>query len=177
MRRLAFAFLLLTACTTTRPAIDLANREVVDLTYTYDAKTLYWPNSEGGFELKRLAFGETEGGYFYASNSFCTPEHGGTHLDAPIHFAKDHRTADQIPVAQLVAPAVVIDITGRAAGDVDYRLTAHDVRAWEAKHGAIARGTIVLLRTGWGKRYGDRKAYFGDDRPGRTDALHFPSYT
>jgi kynurenine formamidase len=158
------------------PPLNLQGVRVVDLTYAFDDKTIYWPNAPSTFQLNRLSYGKTEGGYFYASNSFCTPEHGGTHLDAPIHFSEGKRTLDQIPVEQLMAPAVVIDVSAKAAADPDYRLTLEDVRAWEAKHGAIPNGAIVLLRTGWGKRWPDRKRYMGDDRPGETSNLHFPSY-
>lgn len=164
------------ACATTPASIDLTRAELIDLTWPYDDKTLYWPTSPSAFELKELAYGPTPGGWFYSSYAICTPEHGGTHLDAPIHFAAGKLTADRIPLEKLIAPAVVIDVADRAAANADYRLTADDVRAWEARHGAIAAGTIVLLRTGWGKRWPDRKAYFGDDTPGKTDNLHFPSY-
>ena len=158
------------------PPVDLRGVKVVDLTYSFDDKTIYWPNAPTTFQLNRLSYGKTEGGYFYSSNSFCTPEHGGTHLDAPIHFAEGKRTADQIPVEQLIAPAVVVDVSAKAAADPDYRLTLEDVRAWEAKHGPIAQGVIVLLRTGWGKRWPDRKRYLGGDKPGDVSNLHFPSY-
>jgi len=170
--------LLLAACATTasRPLLDLEHADVVDLTYAFDEHTLYWPNSPSAFELKKLAYGPTAGGYFYSANAFSAPEHGGTHLDAPIHFAEHGRPVDQIPAGQLIAPAVVIDVTAKAAANPDYRLGTDDIRAWEAKNGAIPRGAIVLLRTGWGSRYGKRKAYFGDDTPGATDNLHFPSY-
>jgi kynurenine formamidase len=165
------------ACATTAPRpLDISSMNVVDLTYAFDEHTLYWPNSPSGFELKRLAYGPTPGGYFYSSNAFCAPEHGGTHLDAPIHFAEHGKSADQIPVEQLIAPAVVIDVSAKTASDPDYRLTVDDVRAWESANGTIPNGAIVLLRTGWGSRYGNRKAYFGDDTPGATDKLHFPSY-
>jgi kynurenine formamidase len=97
-------------------------------------------------------------------------------MDAPIHFSATGLTLDRLPVRQLVAPAIVIDISDKAASNADYRLTPDDVRAWESSHGTIAKGTIVLLRTGWAKFYGNRKAYFGDDTPGATDKLHFPSY-
>ena len=174
---LAFAALLaLGACTTSRPLLDLRNTELVDLTWTFDEQTLYWPTSPSAFELKQLSYGPTPGGWFYASNAICTPEHGGTHLDAPIHFAAGKRTADEIPLEQLIAPAVVIDVSAKTNANADYRLTADDIRAWESQHGAIAAGTIVLLHTGWGARWPDRKEYFGDDTPGRTDNLHFPSY-
>ncbi|HTR03002.1 MAG TPA: cyclase family protein [Thermoanaerobaculia bacterium] len=157
-------------------APDLATAKVIDLTHPFDAHTIYWPTSPSAFELKSLAYGLTPGGWFYASNAFCAPEHGGTHLDAPIHFAKDGLTADQIPVRQLVAAAAVLDIRKKAAADPDYRLTLEDVRAWERRHGPIAPGTIVLLETGWSARWPDKKSYLGDDTPGDATRLHFPSY-
>lgn len=179
MRRVLVALLALTslaACTTARRPLDLSHAELIDLTWPYDENTLYWPTSPSSFELKQLAYGPTPGGWFYSSYAICTPEHGGTHLDAPIHFAEGKQTIDQIPLARLIAPAIVIDVADRATANADYRLTADDVRAWEARNGTIAAGTIVLLRTGWGSRWPNRKAYFGDDTPGATDNLHFPSY-
>lgn len=157
-------------------APNLASARVVDLTWAFDDKTIYWPTSPSAFELKPLARGTVPGGWFYSSNSFCAPEHGGTHLDAPIHFSEKGRTADQIPPRQLIAPAAVIDVSRQAAADPDYRLSAADVREWEKRHGALAPGTIVLLRTGWGRRWPDRKAYLGDDTPGDASRLHFPSF-
>jgi kynurenine formamidase len=158
------------------PGLDLARARIVDLTWPFDAATLYWPNSPSGFELKRMSYGPTPGGWFYAANTFCAPEHGGTHLDAPIHFAEGARTADQVPVDQLVQPAVVIDVARKTAADRDYRLTPRDVTDWEAAHGRIPDHAIVLLRTGWGARWPDRLRYFGSDTPGDTAGLHFPSY-
>lgn len=171
----ALAGALLAAAAAAQP-VDLARAEVVDLTHPFDERTIYWPNAPSSFELERLAWGPTPGGFFYASAAFSTPEHGGTHLDAPIHFGEGRRTVDQVPVRQLVAPAAVLDVTGSAAADPDYRLTVDDVLAWEERHGRISPGTIVLLRTGWSARWPDRKRYLGDDTPGRTSDLHFPSY-
>lgn len=156
--------------------IDLSTQRMVDLTHPLNAQTLYWPTSPSAFELERLAYGPTEGGYFYSANAFSAPEHGGTHLDAPIHFHADGLTAERIPLESLVAPAVVIDVSARAARDPDYRLTREDVLEWEARHGPIERGTMVLLRTGWSRRWPDRRAYLGDDTPGDASNLHFPSY-
>lgn len=155
---------------------DLSQARVIDLTHPFDDRTLYWPTSPSSFELKRLSYGETPGGWFYASNSLCTPEHGGTHLDAPIHFDKAGKTVDQIPPRQLIAPGVVIDVSAKAGADPDYRLSVEDLRSWEKLHGNIPAGAIVLLRTGWGKRWPDRKRYLGDDTPGDASKLHFPSY-
>jgi kynurenine formamidase len=165
----------LTACAHAG-GIVLQPHRSVDLTHAFGTQTLYWPTATSGFALDRQSYGTTPGGWFYASNAFCAPEHGGTHLDAPIHFSERGQTADQVPVDRMVAPAVVIDVRDRTATDPDYRLTAADVMAWERRHGRIAAGTIVLLNTGWGARYPDRKRYFGDDTPGDVSKLHFPSY-
>ena len=156
--------------------LDLASARIVDLTYPFDERTIYWPNAKSAFVKQQDYFGKTSGGWFYSSNTICTPEHGGTHFDAPIHFAEGKESTADVPVSQLVGPAVVIDVTAQAAKGRDYRLTAEDVKAWEARNGRIPRGAIVLLRTGWGSRYPDRKSYLGDDTPGRTTDLHFPSF-
>ena len=156
--------------------IDLRTRRLIDLTHAFNAKTIYWPTAPSTFKLDRLSYGRTEGGYFYAANAVSTPEHGGTHLDAPIHFGEGRHTADQIPLDRLVAPAVVIDVSAKAASDRGYRLTPEDVLAFERRNGRIAPGTIVLLRTGWSRFWPDRKSYLGDDTPGDASKLRFPSY-
>jgi kynurenine formamidase len=156
--------------------LDLARYELVDLTHPFDEQTIYWPTSPSGFELERLAHGPTEGGWFYSAGALSAPEHGGTHLDAPIHFAEGTQTTDQIPLDRLVAPAAVIDIAERSSVDPDYRLTRDDVLAFERQQGTIEPGTIVLLRTGWSRHWPNRKAYLGDSTPGDASRLHFPSY-
>ena len=157
-------------------SLDLAHARAVDLTYAFDAQTLYWPTASSGFVLERLAYGVGPAGFFYAANAFCAPEHGGTHLDAPLHFAADHWASDAIPVDRLIGPAIVLDVTAAVAKNRDYRATAADVRRFEARYGRIPAGAIVLLRTGWGAYWPNRGLYFGDDTPGRTTDLHFPSY-
>ncbi len=158
------------------PALDLARIDLVDLSHTFDETTIYWPTSPSSFEHEELAYGDTPAGFFYSSYALATPEHGGTHLDAPIHFARDKWTADEIPLDRLVATGIMIDVAARAADDADYRLTAEDVKAWEAEHGAVPEGAIVLLRTGWSERWPDKKNYLGDDTPDDASNLHFPSY-
>jgi kynurenine formamidase len=147
---------------------------LVDLTHAFDERTLYWPSPPDSFVLQQLSHGQTAGGYFYAANKLCAPEHGGTHLDAPLHFSEKGASSADIPLERLVGPAVVIDMTAAAAQNPDALLGAADVAAFEAQHGAIAPGTIVLVRTGWADRWPDRKRYLGDDRPGDASNLHFP---
>lgn len=156
--------------------VDLTSAKIVDLSHAFDANTIYWPTSPSGFELKPLHKGMTKGGFFYFANTFCSPEHGGTHLDAPMHFAEGRWTSSDIPPERFAGPGVVIDIANKAAANPDYVLTPADIAAWETAHGRIPDGAIVLLRTGWSSRWPDRKAYLGDDTPGDASNLHFPSY-
>lgn len=168
---LATAFIALPAF-----AVDLGEYEIVDLSHSYSDKTLYWPTSPSKFEKEQLAFGETAGGWFYSAFSIRTPEHGGTHLDSPLHFAANGLPTDKIPLEDLIGKAVVIDISKQAAADRNYLLTASDVRAFEAEHGPIDRGAIVLLRTDWSRYWPNAKTYLGDDTPGDASKLEFPSF-
>ena len=146
----------------------------VDLTHAFSESTIYWPTDTAGFQLEELAFGPTEGGWFYASYQFASAEHGGTHLDAPIHFAEGRLTNDQIPLSGLMGPAAVVDVTARATPD--YLVTVDDLTAWETTHGEIPPGAVVLIRTGWADRWNDRTAYLGTALTGEAAVaeLHFP---
>ncbi len=154
-------------------ALDLEGARLVDLTHPFDARTIYWPTAKP-FSLEPVAHGMTEGGYWYAANNFCAAEHGGTHLDAPIHFAEGRWTADEIPLERLVGPAVVVDIGEKAARDRDALLRRADLEAFEARQGRIPDGAIVLVRTGWDRYWGDRGRDLGGAGPGDAAHLHFP---
>ncbi len=178
MRKM-LAVVLIAACARTPDSaapVDLARVDLVDLTHSFNAQTIYWPTSTATFQHEQQAYGPTPAGYFYSSFALSTPEHGGTHLDAPIHFGEGKQTADAIPLSRLVARAVVIDVSDKAAADHDYLLTPDDITAFETQHGQIAEGTIVLLRTGWSRHWPDRLAYLGDSTPGDASKLHFPSF-
>lgn len=147
----------------------------IDLTHPFDAGTIYWP-TEKGFQLDAGNNGPTAKGYYYAANRFTTAEHGGTHLDAPRHFSATGQTTDAIPIERLVGDAVVIDVSRQAAANDVYEVTADDLVAWERVHGRQLVDMIVLLRTGWGARWGDRAAYLGTAAtgPGAVARLRFP---
>ncbi len=147
---------------------------MVDLSHAYGENTLYWPTDTKGFQLDTLAEGMTPADFFYAMKEFATAEHGGTHLDAPYHFYEGADLVGEIPLSRLIAPGVVVDVSAMAEADPDYRMSADDIRNFEAAHGEVAPGTAVLFRTGWASRWPDALAYLGDDEPGNAGNLHFP---
>lgn len=176
---LALAAVVFSVAAAGAPAIlkrkALPPETIVDLTHPFDAETIYWPTA-GSFVLESVAHGTTDKGYFYAANRFCAAEHGGTHLDAPIHFAEKGKAADAIPVEQLIGAGVKLDVSEKCAKDRDYRVGVADLTAWEIRNGRIPPGAIVLLQTGWSARWSDRAAYLGTARTGpeAVPELHFP---
>ncbi len=157
-------------------AHGIDEKKVIDLTYTFDEHTIYWPTAKP-FQMDVVAATKTEAGYWYAANNICLAEHGGTHMDAPIHFAEGKRAADAVPVQQLIGPAVVVDVRMQAEKDPDYRVSVTDLEGWEKKHGSIPRGAIVLMFSGWGAQWPDKKRYLGTDQPGDVANLHFPGFS
>jgi kynurenine formamidase len=148
---------------------------VVDLSYAFDADTVYWPTAET-FKLEKDFEGVTDKGYYYSAYRYMAAEHGGTHIDAPVHFAKGRNSVDQIPLEQLMGPGLVVDVTGKCAVNPDYLVSVDDFQNWERQNGKIPSGSIVFLRTGFGKYYPDRRKYLGTDERGTAAVakLHFP---
>ena len=159
----------------TLPKSDPFAGKLIDLTYAFDENTIFWPTAKG-FALEVVSAQQTAAGFYYAANNFCSAEHGGTHLDAPIHFFEGRHTADEIPLQQLIGPGVVIDVAEKCAADRDYRVQVADFTNWERQHGRQLHEVIVLLRTGFGKYWPDRVQYLGTDErgPDAVAKLHFP---
>jgi len=158
-----------------RPPDLLSSGTWVDLSHEFSSETIYWPTATP-FDLEVVSAQRTPAGFYYAANDFSTSEHGGTHLDAPIHFAEGKHTTDQIPLDRLVGTAVVVDLTAQANADADYRLDVPALEEWERAHGRIPDGTIVLVRTGWSDRWPDKARYLGTAKTGAAGVaeLRFP---
>ncbi|MGH7547656.1 MAG: cyclase family protein [Gemmatimonadales bacterium] len=167
--------LTLAACTGPPLSDRLSRATWIDLTYAFDSSTIYWPTAKP-FTLEVVSAQRTAAGYYYAAHNIAAAEHGGTHLDSPVHFAEGKHTTDQIPLSRLAGPALVIDVSRQAEADRDYRITPADLAAWEQTHTRVPRGAIVLFRTGWGNRWPDRARYLGTTKsgPGAVPELHFP---
>jgi kynurenine formamidase len=174
MRWVIALALFVSACSDT-PARLFPSGDLVDLSHAYDANAIFWPTAEP-FRLEKVADGVTPAGYYYTSNNFFTSEHGGTHLDAPVHFAQGKQSADQVPLDRLVGVAAVIDVTDAASGSADYQITAADFERWEQQNGPIPADAIVLLRTGFSRHWPDAARYLGTSERGEqaVPKLHFP---
>ena len=148
---------------------------IVDLSYPFDATTVYWPTAEI-FHLEKDFEGTTDKGFYYSAYRYAGAEHGGTHIDSPVHFAKGRNTVDEIPLEQLMGQAIIVDVTNQCARDRDYLVTEADLINWERQNGPIPSGAILFLRTGFGRFYPDRKRYLGTEERGAAAVanLHFP---
>lgn len=147
----------------------------VDLSHDFSEDTIYWVTAEP-FKRTTVAEGTTDKGFYYSAYNFSGAEHGGTHLDAPIHFAEGKKTVDQIDLANLIGEGVKIDVSAKAAADRDYLITVDDIKAWETANGKMPEWSIVLFQTGFASRWPDKKAYLGTDQkgPDAVKDLHFP---
>jgi kynurenine formamidase len=153
----------------------LTGARIIDLTHPFDEQTVPWP-TEVGFRLERGFDGVTDGGWYYRANRFSMAEHSGTHLDAPSHFAKDGESADEVPLARLIGPAVVVDITAESVKNPDFLVTVAVLQDWERKQQRSLEDKIVLLHTGWPRYWPDRERYLGTAETGKEAVakLHFP---
>jgi kynurenine formamidase len=160
------------ACAETAPRFPAG--QIVDLSHAYDASAIFWPTAEP-FRLEKVADDVTAAGYYYAANNFFTSEHGGTHIDAPIHFAQGHQAVDEIPVNRLLGEAVVVDVTTASDANPDYQVSVADFQRAE-QGGPIPPDAIVLIRTGFSRRWPDPVRYLGTAARGAegVSQLHFP---
>lgn len=154
----------------------LSDKTIIDLSHAYSKETVYWVTAKE-FELDTVFAGETDKGFYYSANNFATAEHGGTHIDAPIHFSKTGQTVEAIPLENLVGAAIKIDVSANAKDQPDYLITVEDLTNWETQIGyQIPDGSIVLLQTGFAKYYPNKERYLGTTERGdhAIALLHFP---
>lgn len=174
MRKVFFLLLSLWLLAFQAYAID--DKQLIDMTYPFAEDTLHWPTAKP-FNLEKVHEGITPQGYWYSSYNYSGSEHVGTHLDAPFHFAQGKWTTDLVPLGRTIGPGVVIDVRHKSEADPNYQLQVVDIRTWERESGKIPRGAIVLMYSGWGKFWGDRKSYFGTDLAGEVTNLRFPGFS
>lgn len=175
MKRLFIVFLSLFVLACSPEQQDSLHGEWVDLSHDFSEETIYWPTADG-FKKSTVFEGHTEKGFYYTAYNFMSAEHGGTHIDAPIHFAENRQTVDEIPLTQLIGPAVVIRVIEQAERDRNYQFSVDDILLWEQSHGQIPDNSILLIDTGSSKLWPDKVAYMGTDERGEdaVTKLKFP---
>ncbi len=160
------------AAVTVLPTPALASRvptnRLQDLTHVYrDGFPVYGGSNPSSQTLVTIP----NDGFYQQQWTF--PEHSGTHMDAPGHFALGGRLAPEITPEELMVPIVVIDISSRAAVDPDSVVTVEDLRSFERGHGRIPRRAGVFMYSGWESRVGDQDAYRNTGPDGK---FHFPGF-
>jgi arylformamidase len=79
--------------------------------------------------------------------------HQATHLDAPFHFLPDGVTIDQIPLSQTTGPAILVDLSDRAAK------SSIEIDAFEGLD--LQPGDRLVYRLDWDRRRHE-PGYFTD---------------
>jgi kynurenine formamidase len=132
----------------------------VDLTHPLHSSMPYWPGEGyGPFEYTQINFLERDG---KAAGTFGMPEHMGTHIDAPTHFVASSMSVDRLELETLIRPAVVLDISDRAAAAPSTLLQPSDVVQWESRHGQVPPGAVALMNSGWARRWTNPDRYRND---------------
>ena len=150
--------------------------QIIDLSHTFSEETIYWVTAKE-FNMEVVSNGFTDKGFFYAANNFETAEHGGTHIDAPIHFSEGKQTVEEIPLEKLIGQGIKIDVSEIAENTPDYLISVEDLKNWELEHKQeIPENSIVILETGYSKWYPDKLKYLGTNErgPEAVKLLHFP---
>lgn len=145
--------------------------KVVDLSHVLNSATPDFFGEKDIYHFDHAISAREDG---YSTGCFQTPEHYGTHIDAPVHFARGAEPVDKIPVARLVLPAVAIDVRDQVNKNPDFELSVAAIRDWENQHKQIPPNAIVLLLTGWSKYWGCEQKYRNADS---SEQMHFPGYS
>ncbi|XP_014670866.1 PREDICTED: kynurenine formamidase-like [Priapulus caudatus] len=154
--------------------VAIASANIIDLTYEYanQPDMVYWPGFQT-WNTSTVLKGWTADGFYVEANTFCTAEHGGTHMDAPRHIIEGARGINEIELNEVIGDAVVVDVSRKTANDPDYQATIEDIENWEHDYGRIRPGSIFLLNTGWHRYWPDKERYLGT-ATSDTSLIHFP---
>lgn len=154
----------------------IQSKRFVDLTHAFHPGIPHWPGFDNEQRVTTYYYDEGVGtkGHGFFAQEYHIPGQWGTHVDPPAHFVKGKRFLDEISVKEMVLPLVVLDVSRKTAEDPDYQITMEDVRAWQAKYGAIPEGSFVAMRTDWSKRWPSPEKMRNADQKG---VAHYPGWS
>jgi kynurenine formamidase len=90
---------------------------------------------------------------FEATSYTLATDQLGTQLDPPAHWDPNYPAIDELPATYAVRPLVVISIVRQVRADPRYALQVSDIKRFEKRHGRIPRGSVVMVRSDWSKRW------------------------
>ena len=157
----------------------LKGAKYIDLTHTIKPDIPVW--SGFGPATFAPAVSKIDGHTFtYAKDGFeatrytLQTDQFGTQLDPPAHWAPEYAAIDELPPTFAVRPLVVISIVKQVKKNFNYQMTVADIHKWEKKYGRIPRGSVVMVRSDWSKRWPDPALSTLTKFPGvRLDTLKF----
>jgi len=128
------------------PVVSLySSSRVIDLTHVITENMPTW-NEGQGFSQKQTHFVDVDG---YVIHELTFKKAGiGTHFDSAAHFFEGKRRVHEYPIAELVSPAAVINVSQQVERNIDYQITQQDIINWEKIHGSIQSGSFVIANTG-----------------------------
>jgi len=142
----------------------------VDLSHSFNSNTIYWPTADN-FKKDTVFVGITENGFYYQAFNLFGAEHGGTHMDAPIHFSEGRRTSDEIPLSSLMGRLALINVSDSTSSNRNYQISVEDIVRWENENGTTVDSHILFVNTGSSKLWSDPVAYMGTDKKGLVGVL------
>ncbi|RYZ02926.1 MAG: cyclase family protein [Myxococcales bacterium] len=150
-----------------------AGYDVVDLTHPLGPSSPYIHVRGATFPFRRAPIATIPERGVYA-NRWELTEHIGTHVDAPCHFDEKAPCLEKIPLAELFAEVVVIELAARARANPDAEVSAADLSAWRLAHGPFPARSVVLLSSGWGARWPSQSRFANADEAG---IMRFPGFS
>lgn len=165
---------------------SLRRAKYIDLTHAFSPRQPVWPGFAGatfkpavagkdlpGYARKGEAFGYDKHGFVATAYELSTDQYG-TQLDPPAHWNRYGATISDLPPTYTLRPLVVIDVHDKVARDPGYHASIADIEQWEARHGTIPAGAVVMIRSDWSKRWHDPERFVSKPFPGvGLDALKY----
>ncbi len=137
----------------------------IDLTHAFEPTQAVWPGF-GNAKFKPAIADKDMPGYIKKGEEFTYKQHGfvatsysietdqyGTQLDPPAHWNPYGATISDLPATYTLRPLVVINIADKVKENHGYSLSVIDVLAWEKTYGLIPKGSVVMVRSDWSKKW------------------------
>lgn len=124
--------------------------KIVDLSHVLYNCMPSWP-TQPNFLYEMMSNAARDGSTMHIIRQMTT--HTGTHVDVPLHFIVEGKSVDHLPIESFAGEGLVIDLSYKRAGEA---IMVEDIRAYEDE---IKPGDVLMLHTGWDKKFGFNPEY------------------